>query len=172
MVSMLESRSQIVVRKGAAGDAQALSELFADSWRSAYRGIIPHMHLENIVRRRDSGWWRNALGAGEGLLVLEIAGVVAGYATFGRARSKGRFQGEIYELYLAPTHQGLGFGEYLFEGVRHALDMRRLDGLVVWALNDNAQACEFYRRRGGRPIAKIVDTMGGAKLLKIAFGWQ
>ena len=169
---MLQSRSDVVVRKPQALDAEALTELFALTWRLAYAGIIPHLHLEGTIRRRNVEWWRSVTSRGDGMLVLEVNGEVAGYATFGRARSKGRFQGEIYELYVTPTHQGLGFGEHLFEGARHALDVRRLSGLIVWALAENDQACHFYWRRGGRPIARLFDTLGDSKVERIAFGWR
>lgn len=168
---MLQSRSEIAVRKGTTEDAGALADLFRDAWRLAYTGVIPHLHLESIIRRRDKTWWKNAVAGGDGLLVLEVAGTVAGYATFGRSRLKSKYQGEIYEIYLAPTYQGLGFGEHLFEGVRHALDQRKLNGLVIWALADNAVAQDFYWRRGGRPIARSTDRIGGAKLQKVAYGW-
>lgn len=168
---MLQSYAEIAVRRGKPDDASVLTEVFRDAWELAYRGIIPHLHLESIIRRRDKTWWKNAIAGGDGLLVLEVAGTVAGYATFGRSRLKTRHQGEIYELYLAPTHQGLGFGEHLFEGVRHALDLRKLNGLVVWALVDNSSAGDFYWRRGGRPIAKSTDRIGGARLEKVAYGW-
>ena len=169
---MLQFRSDIRVRKGTQRDAAALAELFRQSWESAYRGIIPALHLESMIRRRDKEWWRNASRGADGLLVLEVGGVVAGYTTFGRARGRTKTQGEIYELYLSPVHQGLGFGEHLFEGARAALDERRLNGLVVWALADNTAACEFYWRRGGRPFGKTTDKVGGVKLQKIGYAWQ
>jgi ribosomal protein S18 acetylase RimI-like enzyme len=169
---MLQSRSDIRVRKGTQRDASLLADLFRQSWELAYRGIIPHLHLESMIRRRDSEWWKSAARGSDGLLVLDVAGTLAGYVTFGRARGRGRHQGEIYELYLAPTHQGLGFGEHLFEGARHALDQRRLNGLIIWALSDNEGACDFYWRRGGRPAAKTCDKVGGVKLDKIAYVWQ
>ena len=169
---MLQSRSEIRVRKGAPRDAATLADLFRQSWELAYRGIIPHLHLESMIRRRDKAWWQSAASGADGLLVLEVAGVLAGYVTFGRARGRSKHQGEIYELYLIPTHQGLGFGEHLFEAARHALDMRRLNGLVVWALADNIGAGEFYWRRGGRPAAKTTDRVGGVKLQKIGYAWN
>ena len=86
--------------------------------------------------------------------------------------SAGRYQGEIYELYLDPIYQGLGLGEHLFEGCRHALDMRKLNGLIVWALLDNTAACDFYWRRGGRPITSTFTKIGGERLEKVAFAWR
>ncbi len=152
-------------------DAVALAGVFRDSWLLAYRGIIPQIHLESLIRRRDKAWWQNATRAGEGLLVLEVAGKVAGYATFGRARGRGKMQGEIYEIYLAPSYQGIGLGEHLFEGARYALDERRLNGLVVWALADNEIAADFYWRRGGRPFGRTKEKVGGVLLDKIGYSW-
>lgn len=169
---MLGSSTDIKVRKSKAADAAALAGIFAESWRLAYLGIIPGPHLEDMIRRRSPSWWINAIRAGDDVLTLTFAGKIAGYATFGRTRAKAVYQGEIYELYLTPSHQGLGFGEHLFEACRHSLDERRLRGLLVWALKDNEAACDFYRRRGGRKVAKTMERMGGVQLEKIAFGWE
>ena len=127
----------------------------------AYRGIIPHLHLDSMVRQRTPEWWRSAVQSGDSTLVLEHDGKVVGYATLGASRQRGPFQGEIYELYLDPMCQGLGLGEHLFEGCRHALDMRKLRGLIVWALLDNTPACDFYWRRGGRPVTSAFTKIGG-----------
>jgi ribosomal protein S18 acetylase RimI-like enzyme len=169
---MLGSSSKIRVRRAKLADATKLADIFRDSWRLAYRGIIPHLHLETMILRRGVQWWRGAIRSADGLLVLDVDGVVAGYATFGMARAKGAHQGEIYEVYLRPDYQGLGFGEYLFEACRSRLDERKLKGLIVWALIDNTTATAFYWRRGGRPLQAAYDRVGGAKLQKVAFVWS
>jgi len=169
---MLGSNAKVCVRNGKPADAKALSRIFKEAWQLAYRGIIPHLHLDSMIRQHTPEWWRDVLKAGEGTLVLEMAGTVAGYATIGSARQRSPYQGEIYELYLDPIYQGLGLGEHLFEGCRHALDMKRLNGLIVWALLDNTPACDFYWRRGGRPVASAFTKIGGARLEKVAFAWR
>ena len=169
---MLGSNAKVCVRNGKPADAKALSRIFKEAWQLAYRGIIPHLHLDSMIRQHTPEWWRDVLKSGEGTLVLEMAGTVAGYATIGSARQRSPYQGEIYELYLDPIYQGLGLGEHLFEGCRHALDMKRLNGLIVWALLDNTAACDFYWRRGGRPIASAFTKIGGARLEKVAFAWR
>lgn len=168
---MLRSHTTVRIRAPRAEDAAELAGVFRDSWQLAYTGVIPGDQLDRIVLRRDEAWWRQAVASSEQMLVLEVSGAVVGYATYGTARTRGRFQGEIYELYLSPTHQGLGFGEHLFEACRHQLDERGLRGLVVWALIDNPVACSFYWRRGGRPLASTVESFGKVKLEKAAFTW-
>lgn len=170
---MLGSSSTVRVRPGKLADAAGLADVFQDSWRHAYRGIIPHLHLESMIARRGRDWWVNALRADESVLVLELPdGRLAGYATCGIARARGMYEGEIYELYIRTDCQGLGFGERLFEACRATLDRRHLSGLVVWALSENTPASDFYWRRGGRPIARSWDRIGTARLEKIAFGWR
>ena len=50
--------------------------------------------------------------------------------------------------------------------------MRKLSGLIVWALLDNTPACDFYWRRGGRPVASTFTKIGGERLEKVAFAWR
>ncbi len=169
---MLSSRTEIIVRSAKAADAPRLTTVFRESWQNAYTGIIPRGSLENILKRRDAVWWRSQIRTGEPLVVLEVAGKIGGYATAGLARARGAYQGEIYELYLVPSYQGLGLGEYLFEACRYRLDQRRLRGLIVWALSENTRAIDFYERRGGRPVARMVERFGTAKLEKIALAWK
>jgi ribosomal protein S18 acetylase RimI-like enzyme len=169
---MLGASSQCEIRRGNLSDAPALSEIFRVTWTQAYLGIIPHLHLESMIRRRNADWWISTIKTGNGVLVLQVANDVVGYATFGAARVRGACEGEIYELYVTPTHQGLGFGERLFEACRHQLDTRQLAGLIVWALADNTLAADFYWRRGGRPAGLGFERFGTCKLKKIAFAWD
>ena len=43
---------------------------------------------------------------------------------------------------------------------------------IVWALLDNPAACDFYWRRGGRPVANAFTRIGGERLEKVAFAWR
>jgi GNAT superfamily N-acetyltransferase len=169
---MISQRTGVIVRSAKTADSGRLSVICRDSWQHAYSGIIPHGDLTTILARRDATWWRSRLRAGEQVLVVEVAGSIGGYATSGTARSRGNYQGEIYELYLTPTFQGLGLGEYLFEASRYRLDQRRLQGLIVWALVANDSAIDFYCRRGGKPVARVHERFGGTRLEKVALGWN
>jgi ribosomal protein S18 acetylase RimI-like enzyme len=164
--------SFISVREGQPADASALASLFRESWMLAYSGIIPHAHLQAMIARRDTDWWRNCLRNRENVIIGQAGGKLAGYASFGPARIGGPFKGEIYELYLAPVFQGLGMGEHLFESARQRLDCQRLPGLIVWALCSNRAACDFYQRRGGKPIWKGSERFGRKTLAKLAFAWD
>ena len=83
------------IRPARTKDAAALADVYAEAWRGAYRGIIPHLSLERMIARRGEAWWKRALAERRPLLVLDFDGAASGYATFGRSRA-GRtpFQGE------------------------------------------------------------------------------
>jgi ribosomal protein S18 acetylase RimI-like enzyme len=169
---MLGESSHCEIRPGAPADAPALSEVFRDSWSNTYRGIIPHAHLEGMINRRTSDFWGTTARSDGDILVLQVADDIVGYATLGPTRARARHEGEIYEIYILPAYQGLGFGECLFEACRHNLDRRQLNGLMIWALADNAIASDFYWRRGGRPIGVAFERFGTARLKKVAFAWD
>ena len=61
------------VRSGRPADASTLARIFKEAWQLAYRGIIPHLHLESMIRQRTPEWWREALKPADGTLVLEVA---------------------------------------------------------------------------------------------------
>ena len=105
--------------------------------------------------------------------VLQFGDKVAGYANYGRNRARSLFyEGEVYELYLRPEYQGLGFGRRLFNAARKDLQQSGLRSLVVWALSDNEPAVSFYRTLGGRAVARSSEKFGSKTLDKVAYAWQ
>jgi ribosomal protein S18 acetylase RimI-like enzyme len=159
-------------RRGRPDDAAALAALFHETWRHTYSGIIPHPFLTRMIHQRNEAWWRSCLAAADPPIILAVKEAVAGYATIGNSRAPLPIEGEIYELYLAPVYQGLGFGEWLFESARHALDERRLNGLIVWVLTENTRARRFYEARGGKAIAQASEVYGTALVAKTAYAWD
>jgi ribosomal protein S18 acetylase RimI-like enzyme len=163
----------IDIRKAELKDAAAIADVHHDAWRGAYSGIIPHRALTRMVNRRGPDWWANAIRRSATVLVIEIGGKLAGYATIGRNRARELSQqGEIYELYLRPEYQGIGLGSRLFAAARKKLAASGLRGLVVWALEENTGALSFYEGAGGRDIAEGVEVFEQKALKKVAFVWD
>lgn len=163
----------IGIRKAEPRDAAAIADVHHLAWRGAYSGIIPHRTLNAMINRRGPDWWAGAIRRAASVLVVEIGGKIAGYATLGRNRAKElKQQGEIYELYLRPEYQGIGLGSRLFNAAREKLDDFGLKGMVVWALEDNIGALSFYQGVGGRDIAEGVEVFDQKALRKVAFVWD
>lgn len=164
----------IDLRPARESDAKSLSEVHDEAWVAAYRGILPGVALERMLARRGPAYWRRTTGRrGAGTLVLVFDGAVVGYATLGPNRVRRLpYGGEVYEIYLRPTHQGLGLGKKLFHEARRVLAANSLEGLVVWALEDNTSACAFYRAMGGVAVGRTMEPFGDVKLAKAAFAWR
>jgi ribosomal protein S18 acetylase RimI-like enzyme len=167
------STTLLEVRRAKLSDAHAVAAAHDEAWRTAYRGIIPGPELEKLINRRGENWWSGAIRKGSRVSVLMFGEQVAGYANYGRNRARSlSYDGEIYELYLRPEYQGLGFGRRLFTSARRDLAQGGLKSLVVWALSENEPAVEFYRALGGRAVARSSETFGAKTLDKVAFGWR
>jgi len=163
----------IEVRRAKPSDAKAIAGTHDDAWRTAYQGIIPGPELDKLINRRGPDWWESAIRKGSRIAILVFGDSVAGYANYGRNRARSLYyDGEIYELYLRPEFQGLGFGRKLFSAARKDLAQSGLNSLVVWALSDNETAVDFYRNLGGRAVARSSERFGTKVLDKVAYAWQ
>jgi ribosomal protein S18 acetylase RimI-like enzyme len=163
----------IEIRRAKPSDAVAVAETHDEAWRAAYQGIIPGLELDKLINRRGPDWWDSAIRKGSRIAILAFGDKVAGYANYGRNRARSLFyDGEVYELYLRPEYQGLGFGRRLFTSARRDLGQSGLKSLVIWALSDNEPAVEFYKALGGKAVARSSERFGERTLDKVAFAWN
>ena len=162
----------ISFRSATSHDASTVASIHEAAWRATYQGIIPHLHLQRMIARRGPRWWQQQIERGANLTLLVFDGVPQGYATWGQARGTWPWPaGEIYELYVNPTFQGIGLGSRLFTAAKAALKREGLSKLVVWALKENETACAFYCGMGGAPLAAVPERYGEVSLVRVAFVW-
>jgi ribosomal protein S18 acetylase RimI-like enzyme len=163
----------IEIRRAKPSDAKAVADTHDEAWRAAYQGVIPGLELDKLINRRGPDWWDSAIRKGSRIAILAFGDKVAGYANYGRNRARSLFyDGEIYELYLRPEYQGLGFGRRLFTSARRDLGQSGLKSMVIWALSDNDPAVEFYKALGGKAVARSSERFGEKSLDKVAFAWN
>lgn len=161
------------IRLARPSDARGIAAVHDAAWRETYRGIIPGRELERMVMRRGPTWWQSALTRGSRICVLDFDDCIAGYASFGRNRATSLpYRGEVFEIYLKPEFQGLGFGRRLFGAVRQELAGHGLGSTLVWALADNDRAIAFYESLGGLMVGRAHESFGEIKRERLAFGWR
>lgn len=160
------------IRYAKPGDVFALSDVYAETQRATYRGIIPHDALEFAIARRKPDWWHRNLGSGSSTFILEFEERPEGYVTFGPSRYGDiDYEGEIYEIYIRPTFQGLGFGRVLFDHARAELQNRGNSGLMLWTIASNEKADGFFRHLGATPFAQSQILYRTKTLARTALGW-
>lgn len=150
----------VVRALNAQDDFDEVGEVYAQSWKACYRGLLSQPFLDKLTHDRWSGMLRADPGASLG--VFE-EGRVMGAAMVRYARSPEREgYGELVSLYLRPGAVGRGYGRMLLEA---ALERLRGDGcadVCLWVLEKNAQAIGFYKHMGFRPSGGRMRERFGA----------
>lgn len=152
------------IRLATPNDADALARVHEDSWRLAYRGLVPDSYLDSLNHEGLAERFRESLisGARE-TYVAEEAEELLGFMTIGACRDADVDQattGEIWAIYLAPRHWRKGVGKRLCRDAERMLAARRYTQAVVWVFEGNADARRFYEAMGF-----VAD--GDAKMLNL-----
>jgi GNAT superfamily N-acetyltransferase len=77
---------------------------------------------------------------------------VVGVSAFGADRDlrDDARRGEVWTLYVAPSHWGRGYGSALLRNAEDALAAGGRRDLALWVLDGNDRARRFYERAGWR----------------------
>jgi GNAT superfamily N-acetyltransferase len=154
------------VRLATSADADAIAVVHVDSWRAAYRGIVPDSILDRLsVERRAAGWRETIDRAGdERVWVVERDGRLVGFAATSPARDDDvpAGTGELAAIYLDPGVWASGLGRQLFVAAVDDLRRRGFGPLVLWVLTANERARHFYEAAGWLPdgTSRMLDFDG------------
>jgi GNAT superfamily N-acetyltransferase len=152
--------AEALVRSPEITDAQQIARTMNDSWRVGYRGLLSDAILDGLddVRgtRRWVRWLRhgyeNAGLRAEFRVATDAARQIVGVSGFGADRDLPNDvnRGELWTLYVAPSHWGRGFGYALLRDAEEALAATGRRDLALWVLEGNDRARRFYERAGWR----------------------
>ncbi|MGH2447737.1 MAG: GNAT family N-acetyltransferase [Chloroflexota bacterium] len=82
--------SEAVIRSAVPNDAAAIARVRVETWRDAYRGLLPDEMLDGLSVDDTASTWRRLLeGADPSVLVLvaEVDGEIIGYSNAGPDRT-------------------------------------------------------------------------------------
>jgi GNAT superfamily N-acetyltransferase len=142
---------EVTLRSATAEDAAGLARVSVDSWRVAYRGLVPQDYLDALsYEEREWGWDGRLRQSGLEPWVLQVDGRIGGFVILVEARSVdgGPGVGELEGIYLHPTLFGLGLGRRLMELALERLLARGHTEAVLWVLDGNRRAERFYEAAG------------------------
>ena len=155
-------------------DAAGIAHVHVDTWRTAYRGLLPDDFLASLNEPAYEDRWRRILEAGSSrVYVAEEDGDVVGFASGGRERAgELGFAGELYAIYVLDSAQGRGHGRQLVKAVVEGLREMGLMDMLVWVLRDNPVGRRFYESLGGIYVRSQPITIGSAQLEEVSYGWK
>ncbi len=147
-----------------ADDRMMISKVYEESWKSAYKGIIPQDYLDSIPQ---GSWAPNIDNPSWTTLVCTDNGKIVGTSSFCESRLE-QFQGwgEIISIYLLPNYIGKGYGKMLMEATLSELKTQGYENVFLWVLEDNMRAKGFYEHYGFLPTDNFLENPIGGKSLR------
>ena len=153
------------IRRLRTGDDRAeISRVYEESWKTAYKGIIPQEYLDSIP---EGGWASGLDQPSRHTLLCTCEGRIVGTASF----SKSRFEhlpssGEIISIYFLPEYTGRGYGKALLNAAINELQQMGFYDIFLWVLEENLPARGFYEKIGFAFSGEFTQTHIGGKLLR------
>ncbi|MER5891930.1 GNAT family N-acetyltransferase [Streptomyces sp. NPDC001876] len=161
------------IREGVREDVAQIAALHAESWRTAYAGIMPTSFLSGpLLENRLELWGARLLGPepGAGLFVAAGEGEIVGFAYL-VPRPDGRLL--LDNLHARPGRTGSGIGGQL---LHHALTWAAAEhperAVYLEVLRANTRAIAFYERHGAvRSDERVCLFEQGFELPEFEYTW-
>src|SRR4051794_32773365 len=104
----------MLIRDTTAADAFGIARVHIDSWRSAYKGLMPQAVLDGLsFEERAERWARTITDAqpGSRLLIAEQSGNILAWSSFGNAwDDEAPATAELWGIYAHPDSWSSGVG--------------------------------------------------------------
>ncbi len=100
-------------------DFVAIGNIYARSWKAAYRGIVPQHYLDEL----NGAHWSNVLANSryDAFIILDEHQYVGASSVCPARDEKMIGWGEIISIYLLPEYFGKGYATPLFDYATNAL---------------------------------------------------
>jgi L-amino acid N-acyltransferase YncA len=162
------------LRPARAGDAAQIADIYVDTWRTSYPGIVPDKGLVNMSSAGHARAWMRRIRQGHDVVLVaerRDTGVIGfGSAGPNRVRSS-RFDGEIYTLYVQPDFQEQGVGRQLMNGLFRSLEVRGFKGCIIRVLAANPSRF-FYAAMDGQICGEHTEPLWGDDVPVVSYGWE
>ena len=133
-------------------DFIAISQLHAQSWKVAYRGILSDHYLDYEVDAERLKYWtsrRDDIPANQQIIVAEIDNKIIGFSCFYLDDSD-EFGSLIDNLHVLQPYQKTGAGRELMKASAETIERLAISRkMYLWVFEANTNARAFYERVGG-----------------------
>jgi ribosomal protein S18 acetylase RimI-like enzyme len=151
------------IRDATEADVAAIARLHAESWRSAYRGVLLDDYLQNDVHRDRLAVWQQRFSKTSQrpmfVMVAEMTSVPAGFVCV-FPDEDAIFGSFLDNLHVSPGLTGQGIGRRLLsESANRLVTSGSSVGLYLWVIEQNFRARRFYARAGAEFVGSAVNTM-------------
>ncbi len=163
------------LREATIHDAPDIGRIHVETWQSAYEGIVPKSYLDELsIDKRTSKWTEMLEINTDGTIIAEIDFKPVGWVSFGIARDEDvENTGEIYAIYVDPTHWNRGIGRLLMRAAEEKLQFENISTIVLWVLEANINSRSFYSILGYAEDGSIKEiAFSGKTLIELRYKKQ
>lgn len=140
-----------MIRPATGNDAPAIGRVHVESWRSAYRGLMPDAVLDGLSVEQRANFWGSVIERSRKQFVFvatDEQGNIVGFVNGGLEREKDAlYTAELYALYLLQECQGHGYGRALMGAMAKVVKQDH-NAMLFWVFSTNP-ARGFYEALGG-----------------------
>lgn len=160
----------MAIRHAEPDDAVGLAEVHIATWQHAYRDVFPQEFLDGFDMPRRVERFQNSIDRGSVILVADGSErPVIGFCSVGPARADEGW-GEVYAIYVHPDGWGLGHGGALLRAGEEALADLGHHQALLWVLEQNRRARDFYQRQGWALGSRIaLEEIGGVSVTEVVY---
>lgn len=148
-------------------DSKVLGNIHSESWKKAYKAIIPDNILNNIsAEKRERYFYRVLSEKLEMIALIFKEGKAVGFITFGSCRDGDLDSswGEIWGIYLLTEYWNQGLGTKLIHWGINELRNNGFSKISLWVLEKNINARNFYKKLGFHHDGKVNKINLGKEL--------
>lgn len=140
----------VKIKKATLDDINIISNIYALSWKYAYKNIVPQKYLDELKCNYWVSSFQNWIG--NNILTAQLIyedELPVGCVAYSKARDV-RFAhwGEIVSIYLLPDHFRKGYGQKLLQTAIIDMKTNGYENYYLWVLKENTNARSFYESNG------------------------
>lgn len=152
--SQMAGTVSYLIRKGSEHDAARIAEIQVETWRAAYRGLVPDDYLATLDPVRRAIVWKELLSTpGQTFFVAMRDSRIVGFCDLVPSRDPAAPPeiAEIAAIYVEPSAWRTGAGRGLVAAAVELATEHGFQLLTLWVLSSNKRARLFYESLGFSP---------------------
>ena len=168
----MSSTTTFKVRPATLRDAKNIAELHNATVREAFKALIADAQIPEVPLEKRQAYWREAIEYSEPQVQVALDDdKIVGFIGFDRSRDKGTppTMGEIWAIYVTPSHWDKGVGLALWDAAREGLQDEGCTHVSVWLPIANERAMRFHELAGFKREMNTARTvpLGGVKVEEV-----
>tara|TARA_B110001469_G_C9338139_1_gene179492 strand:- start:36 stop:527 length:492 start_codon:yes stop_codon:yes gene_type:complete len=133
------------VRKAQLSDSQEIALIHVNSWKSAFKGLMPERYINSYTIEDRNAEWLNVLENGsESVIIAKDNNKLVGFLSY----SKNADSLYLSKLYLCPSIYGQGVGSLLIKQMENESLAASIHLIRLYVLDNNQSAINFYSKQG------------------------